>query len=150
MNTQDSRRSFLKKSVLTTSGAILLSTQSNASSISNHNLSSSGEGKIFFTKNNPGRWLKKVSGHNPVINISGSDSKLVEVTTPHEMNGIEHYIVKHQLLDRDLNVIDERYFDPFKDKSPISKFTITGESGAFYVTSLCNKHDLWILPVVFS
>lgn len=67
----------------------------------------------------------------------------VEITTGHEMDGYTHYIVKHTLLDADLNFVAETMFDPEKD-APISQHSIKGLSGPLYALSLCNKHDLWV------
>lgn len=100
---------------------------------------------IYFTKEAPGRWTGKEATHLPVIEISKSgDDASVKITTPHEMKGYEHYIVKHILLDKDYKYISEHMFDPGKDSTPVSTFTLKNYSGTIYALSLCNKHDLWI------
>lgn len=102
-------------------------------------------GGIYYTKDAPGRWSKKVSGHLPHLQVqkSGADS-IIEVATGHEMKGYEHYIVKHIILDKDFKFIAEHMFDPSKDKQPLSKFTVNGYSGPLHALSVCNKHDTWL------
>lgn len=100
---------------------------------------------IYFTKESPGRWKEKVAGHLPSIGIEKSGSKItVKIVTSHEMKGYEHYIVKHVLLDSNYKFIDEYLFNPEKDKTAASTFTLENYSGTFYALSMCNKHDLWL------
>ena len=102
-------------------------------------------GGVFYTKDAPGRWSKKVGGHLPSIEIEKSSDKVkVQVVTAHEMKGYEHYIVKHVLLDQDYNFLDERMFDPTKQKVASSLFVVNNYTGPIYALSLCNKHDLWL------
>jgi len=98
-------------------------------------------GGIYYTKEHPGRWAAKAPGHVPVVDAKGAK---VTVTTPHEMNGFEHYIVKHTILDADMNVLGETMFDPGKDKAPISSYEIKQYKGIAYAVSMCNKHDCWV------
>ncbi|MBY6185360.1 class II SORL domain-containing protein [Marinobacter hydrocarbonoclasticus] len=100
-------------------------------------------GGVYYTKDAPGRWSKKVAGHLPVIEVD-KDAGKIKVITGHEMKGYEHYIVKHTLLDADFNYIDERMFDPMKDAAPISEYALAGYSGPLYALSMCNKHDVWL------
>ena len=102
-------------------------------------------GGIYYTKDAPGRWSKKVSGHLPNLQVqkAGTDS-VIEVITGHEMKGFEHYIVKHVLLDKDFKFIAENLFNPATDKQPISKFTVSGYSGPIHALSVCNRHDTWL------
>ncbi len=100
---------------------------------------------IYYTKDSPGRWKEKVAGHLPSIGIEKSGEKItIKIVTSHEMKGYEHYIVKHVLLDKNYKFIDEHLFNPEKDKSATSSFTLEKYSGAIYALSLCNKHDLWL------
>ncbi len=106
---------------------------------------SSMAGGVYYTKEAPGRWSKKVGGHLPNIELDKAGGKVnVQVTTAHEMNGFEHYIVKHVLLDRNFEFIDEHMFNPEKEKIPVSTFELQQYSGPLYALSLCNKHDLWL------
>lgn len=107
--------------------------------------SASLAGGLYFTKDAPGRWSKKVSGHLPHIAIQKNNAaSIIEVSTAHEMKGYEHYIVKHILLDKHYNFLQEHMFNPNKDKTPISKFTLNNYSGTLYALSVCNKHDTWL------
>jgi superoxide reductase len=109
------------------------------------NVPSSPVSDIYYTKESPGRWKDKVAGHLPSIGIEKSGNKItIKVVTSHEMKGFEHYIVKHVLLDQNYKFIDEHMFNPDKDKSAISTFTLNNYSGALYALSMCNKHDLWL------
>ena len=100
---------------------------------------------IYYTKASPGRWKDKVGTHLPSIGIEKSGSKItVKVVTSHEMKGFEHYIVKHVLLDQNYKFIDEHLFNPEKDKTAVSSFTLDNYNGAIYALSMCNKHDLWL------
>lgn len=98
-------------------------------------------GSIYYTKENPGRWSAKVAGHAPVVEVKAGT---VQVTTPHEMKGYEHYIVKHTIFDKDMNVLGETMFDPATAKAPISKYEIKDYKGAAFALSMCNKHDCWV------
>lgn len=97
-------------------------------------------GSVFYTSEHPGRWAGKEGGHAPMIERSASN---IEITTGHEMNGYVHYIVKHTLLDENLNYVDELMFDPEKD-SPVSQHSVASLEGTVYALSMCNKHDVWI------
>jgi len=103
-------------------------------------INSSLAGKVFYTENNPGRWNKKIKGHLPTFSLSG---KNLEITTGHEMNGYEHYIIKHMLFDEKFNFLNEIMFNPNND-APISYHDISGLNNKIYALSLCNKHDAWI------
>jgi len=98
-------------------------------------------GAIYYTKDAPGRWSKKVGSHLPNIEVAG---KNIQVTTSHGMNGYEHYIIKHMIFNDKLAFIDEKMFDPMKDKAPISRFSLGDYSGRIFVVSTCNKHDTWL------
>ncbi len=97
-------------------------------------------GALFYTKDRSGRWAGKEGGHVPSIARNG---KTIEVTTGHEMDGYNHYIIKHILLDEGLGFVREQMFDPDKD-APISEHDIGGLKNVVYTVSLCNKHDAWL------
>ncbi len=102
-------------------------------------------GDVFYTKDAQGRWAGKAATHLPVIEAVKDGGKVnVKVTTPHEMKGYEHYIVKHVMLDKDYKFLAEHMFDPAKEPVPVSTFTLDGYSGTLYALSFCNKHDLWV------
>ena len=98
-------------------------------------------GGVYYTKDAPGRWSKKIGGHLPIIEVTG---KTIQVTTPHGMTGYEHYIVKHTVLNDKFEYMTEKMFDPLKDKAPISQFDLGDYSGRIHVLSVCNKHDTWM------
>jgi superoxide reductase len=97
-------------------------------------------GGIFYTADHPGRWAGAESHHVPQMEHSGGS---LRVTTNHPMNGYTHYIVKHQLLDGNLEVVREVAFDPTKDK-PVSEHDVSDLQGRIYALSMCNVHDVWL------
>ena len=103
-------------------------------------------GSIYYTKKKPGRWKNLLKSHIPIIQIK---SNFLEITTPHEMRGFEHFIHKHIVLDKSFNIISEKIFDPSKDRA-YSKHDISGYSNALFVLSICNLHDTWLEPVKLS
>ncbi|MFT5219113.1 MAG: superoxide reductase [Gammaproteobacteria bacterium] len=128
------RRSFIRLSALAAATGIIAPTTVLASR-------ASMAGGIYYTKDAPGRWSKKVAGHLPNIEVSG---KTIQIVTGHEMKGYEHYIIKHIVLNDEFEFIDEKMFDPMKDKAPISQFDLGGYSGRIHVLSVCNVHDSWL------
>ncbi|MBQ0721514.1 MAG: hypothetical protein KBT88_01205 [Gammaproteobacteria bacterium] len=102
-------------------------------------------GGLYFTKDAPGRWSKKVGGHLPNIEVATAESGAVlKIVTAHSMDSYVHYIVKHIVLDKDFNFIAEHMFDPSKDNAAISEIAVGGYRGVVNVLSVCNKHDTWL------
>lgn len=97
-------------------------------------------GSLYYTKERPGRWAGKQGGHVPTIERSG---RKIEVSTGHEMDAFNHYIIKHVILDENFNFVEEKMFDPRKD-SPVSEHDVSGLREMVYAMSLCNKHDAWL------
>ena len=94
---------------------------------------------IVYTKENPGKWAKKVGSHAPVITVKG-DKVIVE--TKHPMSE-KHFIVRHTLVLEDGTVLGAKTFTA-KDK-PVSEYTLPkGYKGKIYATSFCNLHDFWL------
>lgn len=128
------RRGFIRLSALSATASIIAPANVLASS-------STMAGGIFYTKDEPGRWSKKVEGHLPIIEVSG---KKIQITTSHGMTGYEHYISKHTILNDKFEFIAENMFNPMKDKAPISQFDLGTYTGRIHVLSVCNKHDTWL------
>lgn len=103
-------------------------------------------GSVYYTKDAPGRWSAKVQTHLPQLEVQKDTTALsIQVVTPHEMKGYEHYIVKHILLDSKFGFLEEKLFSPATDKSPISKFSVKSDyKGSLYALSMCNLHDVWL------
>ena len=100
-------------------------------------------GSVYYTKKKPGRWKHLLASHVPIIEIK---SNFLEIITPHEMRGFEHFILKHVVLDKSFKLISEKIFDPSKDRA-YSKHDISGYSDSLFVLSICNLHDTWLEPV---
>ncbi len=102
-------------------------------------------GSVYYTADAPGRWSGKVKTHLPLIEFKKAEgTATVQIITPHEMKGYEHYIVKHVLLDKDFRFLNEKIFDPTKDSSPLSSFPLGDYRGQLYALSVCNLHDTWL------
>jgi superoxide reductase len=100
---------------------------------------------IYYTKDTPGRWSKKVGGLLPNISASKNDlGTTIEVITSHSMTGYEHYIVKHIVLNDKFEFIAENMLDPLRDEAPFSQFSLGSYSGRIHILSVCNKHDTWL------
>ena len=102
-------------------------------------------GGLYYTKDAPGRWSKKVKGHLPNLEVSKkADQTSIRVVTLHEMKGYTHYITKHIVLDKHFKFITEKLFDPMQDEQPISEHALGNYSGRVHVLSVCNTHDTWL------
>ncbi len=135
------RRNFIRLSLAGAGAGLIMPTLASAAGV--EQVSASRD--IYYTKEAPGRWAGKVATHLPTLEFTkAGDITTVKIVTPHEVKGYEHYIVKHVLLDKNYQFIDEHLFDPSKDNAAISTFTLTNYSGTVYALSLCNKHDLWL------
>ena len=100
-------------------------------------------GKVFYSNDQPGRWKGKEAGHVPLIKIDkDKNSVLVRAATNHPMEP-NHNVIKHILMDEDLNFIQEQVFNQQFDM-PRSRFELNGYKGRLYIGSLCNLHDNWI------
>ena len=134
------RRSLLRFTVAGAAVGIVAPRSVLAGSTTFNPLRAPMAGALYYTEDAPGRWSKKVDGHLPRFEREGN---IIEVATGHEMNGFEHYIVKHQVFDQDFKLIAEKMFDPATD-APISRHDISGHGGRVYALSFCNKHDAWL------
>ncbi|MCP3849004.1 MAG: twin-arginine translocation signal domain-containing protein [Gammaproteobacteria bacterium] len=132
-----SRRSFLKGALSTAAAATVTTvTATSGNAFASGGSSMAG---IVYTKENPGKWAKKVGGHLPTIAIDGSK---VTVDTDHGMS-VKHFIVRHTLVSEDGKVLGEKTFTP--DDEATSSYTLPeGYKGKLYATSFCNKHDFWL------
>jgi len=127
------RRSFLKTSAVAVS---VLALSRSGSAFASSGITYSG---VVYTKDNAGKWAKKIGSHAPVITVDGNS---VSVETKHGMTEA-HYIVRHTLVLADGTVVGGKTFTP-SDK-PISTYTLpAGYKGAFSATSFCNLHDFWL------
>lgn len=133
------RRNFVRMGLVGAAAGIVLPNTTVAAE--GNKLNTAVAGSLYYTKENPGRWSAKVGGHAPVVESSNG---MVMVTTPHEMKGFEHYIVKHTIFDANMNVLGEKMFDPTKESAAISQYTIKEYKGVAYALSMCNKHDCWV------
>jgi superoxide reductase len=97
-------------------------------------------GSFYYTKSKPGNNGNVVKSHSPLLEIIENTLK---VSTPHEMKGYDHYIIKHIVLDNKFNIISEKVFDPSKE-TPVSEHNIMGYIDKLYVLSVCNNHDTWV------
>jgi len=135
MSNINSRRTFLKTAMSATVVTAVAATTSSSVLASGHN-SMAG---IIYTKENPGKWAKKVGGHLPSIKVKGQE---VTIETNHGMSS-KHFIVRHTLVAENGEVLGDKTFTP--DDEALSTYTLpTGYKGKLYATSFCNKHDMWL------
>jgi superoxide reductase len=128
------RRDFLKKSIFLAAG--LVAANSTTVFASSGGLPSG----IVYTKENPGKWAKKVGSHAPEVKVEG---KKVTLTTKHPMSE-KHYIVRHTLVSADGTVLGSKTFYP-SDKEAVSTYELPPDHGSkLYATSFCNLHDFWV------
>lgn len=130
------RRDFLKTSLGIAAGV----------SVANISVVSAGSGTLppglLYTKENPGKWHKKVNSHLPIVKVEGNK---VTVETKHGMTE-KHYIVRHTLVSKSGEVLGEKTFSP-SDEEAISVFELPPGKPALYATSFCNKHDMWVAEI---
>lgn len=134
------RRTLLKMGLFGTTAAVFAPRVALSSQNPANPFSSPLAGSIFHTVDSPGRWAGKEGLHVPAIERSGST---IEVVTSHEMDGFNHYIVKHTVLDENFGFVGETMFDPETD-SPVSRHDIRDLRNVVYALSMCNKHDMWL------
>jgi len=135
MSNTYSRRIFLKTALSATAVTAVATGTSGTVLASGHN-SMAG---IVYTKENPGKWAKKIGGHLPSIKLKGQE---VTIETNHGMSA-KHFIVRHTLVADNGEVLGDKTFTP--DDKAISSYTLpAGYKGKLYATSFCNKHDMWL------
>jgi superoxide reductase len=135
------RRSFIRIGMAGAATGIIAPNIVLAGSLNNKISKNKMAGGLYYTKDSPGRWAKKAGSHSPILLKTDSG---VQVVTSHPMKSNQHWIVKHILLDEDFKYIDQKMFNPAKDKAAISNFTLSGQAGVVYALSVCNKHDSWL------
>ncbi len=130
------RRDFLKASLGVAAGV----------SVANISIVSAGSATLppglIYTRENPGKWAKKVNSHLPVVKMEGNK---VTVETMHGMTE-KHYIVRHTLVSKSGEVLAEKTFSP-NDEEAVSVFELPAGKTALYATSFCNKHDMWVAEI---
>ncbi|MCD6297595.1 MAG: desulfoferrodoxin [Deltaproteobacteria bacterium] len=128
------RRDFLKTSMLVAAGMVAAKATNAFAS------SEKFPDGIVYTKDDPGKWAKKVGSHAPKVKVEG---KKVTLTTKHPMSE-KHYIVRHTLVSADGKVIGSKTFHP-SDEKAISTYELPSGCGPkLYATSFCNLHDFWL------
>lgn len=133
------RRIFIKGLGLVGIGSVLATPRVASASVANP-MSSALAGLLYYTRVEPGRWEGLEGGHVPSFERNGN---ALQVTTGHPMNGYDHYIIKHVILNNHLEFVREQMFNPESD-SPISEHDVSGMKDVVYAVSLCNKHDNWL------
>ena len=134
------RRRFLKTTLVMTAGCVAGKSATTSASAGPFPTG------VVYTKEDPGRWAKKVGSHAPEITVDGSKVKIV---TKHPMSE-NHYIVRHTLVSADGKVVGEKTFRP-TDRKALSIFDIPADAGThFYATSFCNLHDFWVVEFTIT
>lgn len=126
------RRDFLKTTVVAASVLTLGSTTQVFAS-------SAPYAGVVYTKDQPGKWAKKVGSHAPEVEVQGGK---VSVATKHPMSS-GHYIVRHTVVLADGKVVGGKTFA--STDTPESSYDLpAGYKGKVYATSFCNLHDFWV------
>ena len=97
-------------------------------------------GSFYYTKNKPERCSNVKESHVPLLRLKNN---ILVVSTPHEMKGYNHNIIKHIILNNKFKIFSEKNFDPSKEV-PLSRHTIPGYDCELFILSVCNKHDTWL------
>ena len=127
------RRDFIKGGLVAGSALLL-------SGVTSAQAAAAPYTNIVYTKDNPGKWGKKVGSHLPSITVEGNK---VTVFTKHGM-AEKHYIVRQTLVLEDGTVAGAQVFRS-SDKEAKSTFEIpAGYKGKIFATSFCNLHDFWV------
>jgi len=127
------RRDFIKASVAMTAGAIATRVAPASAG------GASFPQGIIYTKDQPGKWAKKVGSHAPIVTVDGDK---VTIETKHGMSE-KHYIVRHTLVSAGGEVLGDKTFRPSDDEA-VSDYEVKAGAGTLYATSFCNKHDFWV------
>jgi desulfoferrodoxin-like iron-binding protein len=104
-----------------------------------------------FTRNDPGAWEGKETGHLPVITYEKSDTGLkVNVVVNHVMDdGAPHYIMWIKLFDGDGNLLGQQEFEANDEKAEAS-FELTSVPAKLVAHEKCNVHGIWMEQVDVS
>jgi superoxide reductase len=128
------RRDFLKGGLVAASALVVSS--ANFASAS----TTAAYTNVIYTKENPGKWDKKVGSHLPSVTVEGSK---VTLFTKHGMSA-KHFIVRHTLVLGDGTVVGAKVFQG-TDKEARSSYELpAGYKGKVFATSFCNLHDFWV------
>jgi len=101
-----------------------------------------------FTKDDPGAWEGKESGHVPVIEYEKTDTGLtVTVTVNHVMDSeAPHYIEWIKLMDGEGAVLGESSFEATDEKA-VATFELTTVPAKLVAHERCNIHGIWMEEV---
>lgn len=135
------RRSFIRITATGAATSIIAPKIVLAGALNNKISHNNMAGGLYYTKDSPGRWKKKAGSHAPVLEKTDSG---IQVITAHPMQPNNHWIVKHVLLDKNFNFLDQKIFNPHNDTAAISNFKIDHYDEAVYALSVCNLHDSWL------
>jgi len=139
------KRSFLRLT-LAGGGLSLFASKEVYAAIMESPLKSKLAGGMFFTEDALGRWNKGTASHHvPQLEKQTTGGKTqLHVAAAHPMDGLDHFIVKHQLLNQDLKFLQEHLFKPTVDKKPEHVFDLGNHKGVVYAITVCNVHDVWV------
>lgn len=135
------RRSFIRIGMAGVATSIIAPKIVLAGALNNKISSNDMAGGLYYTKDSPGRWKLKAGSHSPILRKTESG---IEIITGHPMIEKKHWILKHVLLDENFQFIDQKLFNPERDKTAISNFELGSESRVVYALSVCNLHDSWL------
>jgi len=103
------RRDFIKGGLVAASALVISSANFASASTATYT-------NVIYTKENPGKWDKKVGSHLPSVTVEGSK---VTLFTKHGM-AAKHYIVRHTLVLEDGTVVGAKVILPTDKEARIS------------------------------
>jgi desulfoferrodoxin-like iron-binding protein len=105
----------------------------------------------IYTRDDPGAWEGKESGHLPVIEYEkAGDGLTVTVTVNHVMdNETPHYIMWIKLLDGEGNVLGQQDFEATEEKA-VATFELSTIPAKLVAHEKCNLHGIWMEEVAVS
>ena len=105
----------------------------------------------IVTKDDPGAWEGKESGHVPVIEYERTASGLkVTVTVNHVMDaGTPHYIEWIRLMDGEGNALGRKEFQATDEKA-VATFDLASVPAKLVAHEKCNIHGIWMEEITVS
>jgi len=107
----------------------------------------------IYTAEKPGKWKGKEATHLAVLKSSvvlPSGVVKIVIETPSHVMTAEHYISRHEVRNRQGDLLALNVFKPVTDTVASSTFDLPQVSGAVLLRSHCNLHGIWETPLSFD
>jgi superoxide reductase len=107
----------------------------------------------LYTAEKPGKWTGKEATHLAVLKSSTvlpNGMTRVVVETPGHVMTAEHYISRHEIRNRQGDIIASNLFKVGTDMTALSTLELAMPVGALKLYSYCNLHGIWMSTVAFD